>query len=58
MNTYNVEVKRTSYINMQIEASSKEEAEEKMWEEIEYRSDSTYAEWELTLCEEVQHELA
>ena len=52
MNTYNVEVKRTSYINMQIEASSKEEAEEKMWEEIEYRSDSTYAEWELTLCEE------
>jgi len=52
MNTYNVKAKRTSYINMQIEAASKEEAEEKMWEEIEYLNDSTYAEYELTLCEE------
>lgn len=49
---FNVEVRRTSYITMEIEADSKEAAEEKAWEEVTARGDSNYADWEMTLCEE------
>lgn len=51
--TYQVELKRVSYINMEVEAISKEDAEAQAWDDLEGRSDKDYAEWELTLCEEL-----
>jgi len=50
--TYQVELKRVSYVSMEIEAYTAEEAESKAWAEVEMRGDSGYADWELTLCEE------
>jgi len=54
MKTYQVEVKRVSYINMEFEAETAEEAEDMMWAEVDRRGDSRYADWELTLCEETK----
>lgn len=45
---YTVELKRVSYVNLRIEASSPEQAEELAWEEL--KSDGSYgmkyADWE------------
>ena len=50
MKTYHVELKRTSYVNISIEADSPEEAEELAWEELQ--SDGSYgmkyADWDCT----------
>ena len=42
-----VELKRTSYITLSIQADSKEEAERKAWEEINNRPHSDDASWEV-----------
>jgi hypothetical protein len=53
MKSYLVEVKRTSYITMTVEAGDKDEAEAKAWHEIEYgRADINDAHWELESIEE------
>lgn len=53
MKTFEVELRRTSYIVLTIEAETQEEAEEKAWEEIErgdYRHED--AQWDIESVEE------
>ena len=53
MKTYQIELKRTSYVNITVEADSVEEAEELAWDELQ--SDGsyglTYADWEIESIE-------
>jgi hypothetical protein len=53
MKTYQVELKRTSYVNITVEADSVEEAEQLAWDELQ--SDGsyglTYADWEIESIE-------
>jgi len=53
MKTYQVELKRTSYVNITVEAESVEEAEQLAWDELQ--SDGsyglTYADWEIESIE-------
>lgn len=53
MKTYEVELKRTSFITMYIQADSEEEAEAKAWSDLEHNyphlNDST---WEVNSIEE------
>jgi hypothetical protein len=54
MKTYEVELKRTSYINMYVEAQSQDEAEQLAWDEL--ASDGSWGEgnasWDLESIEE------
>lgn len=53
MKNYEVELKRTSFITLYVEAESEEEAETKAWQEIEHnRADINDAQWELSSIEE------
>lgn len=53
MKTYEVELKRISYITMTVEAESKDEAETKAWQEIENgRTDIYDAQWDVEYIEE------
>lgn len=57
MRTYEVELRRTSYITITVEADSKDEAEEKAWQEIEHdRADINDANWEVESIEEQSDE--
>ena len=49
MKTYEVELKRTSYVVITVDANSKEEAEQLAWTEIQENPDymSNYADWEV-----------
>ena len=53
MKTYQIELKRTSYVNITVEAESVEEAEQLAWDELQ--SDGsyglTYADWEIESIE-------
>jgi hypothetical protein len=53
MKTYQIELKRTSYVNITVEADSVEEAEQLAWDELQ--SDGsyglTYADWEIESIE-------
>jgi hypothetical protein len=53
MKTYQIELKRTSYVNLTIEAESEDEAEELAWAEL--ASDGSYgdrdADWDLESIE-------
>jgi hypothetical protein len=54
MKTYQIELKRVSYVNMDIEAENQEEAEALAWAALE--SHGSYGEdasWELESIEEV-----
>jgi len=54
MKTYNVELKRTSYIMVTVEAENEDEADRLAWEEVERgRSDINDALWELESIEEL-----
>ena len=51
MKTYQVELKRTSYVNIEIEAESQDDAEALAWKQIEqnyYRDDGS---WEIETIE-------
>ena len=51
--TYEVELRRVSYITMTVEAEDKDEAEELAWREIEHgRADINDAEWDVSSIEE------
>lgn len=52
MKTYEVELKRVSYVVITVEASSSEEAEEKAWKELENDNHCEDASWELESVEE------
>ena len=58
MNFYTVELKRTSYVTLQIEAATPEEAEEKAW--IELQAGESYgltddADWNLESIEKQEN---
>lgn len=54
MKTYEIELKRTSYVTLTIEADSKDEAEQLAWDELQ--SDGSYglsyADWDVESIEE------
>ena len=54
MKTYEVELKRTSYVNILVEAQSQDEAEQLAWDEL--ASDGSWGEnnasWDLESIEE------
>jgi len=54
MKKFTIEIKRESYINMEVEAEDKEHAEAQAWAEVEMRGDNNYADWNITLLEEVK----
>jgi len=52
MKTYQIELKRTTYVNLTIEAESEDEAEELAWKDVDqnyYRDDGS---WEIESVEE------
>jgi len=51
--TYEVELKRVSYVTITVEASSPEEAEDKAWKEIENDNLCEDASWMVESTEEV-----
>ena len=54
MRTYEVELRRTSYITLTVEAENEDDAEEKAWREIENgRTDIYDAQWDVESIEEV-----
>ena len=55
MNFYTVELKRTSYVTLQIEADTPEEAEAKAWREIETGDYDQGANWELESIEKQEN---
>lgn len=56
MKTYTVELKRTSFITLTVEADSVEDAETKAWAELESGGDdTTCADWEVESIEEQEH---
>jgi hypothetical protein len=57
MKTYEVELKRTSYIVVTVKAENEDDAEAKAWAEIEDgRADITDAEWDFQSIEEITNE--
>mgnify|MGYP003644784654 FL=1 len=52
MRTYQIELKRTSYVNIMVDADSMDEAEAEAWREVENGADSKHADWELEFIEE------
>lgn len=53
MKTYQIEMKRTSYITLTIEAESEDKAEDLAWKQVDqdcYREDAT---WDLESIEEL-----
>ena len=56
MKQFAVELKRTSYITVYVDAETKEQAEEKVWNESEYGAyDDNDASWE---CSDVYEQFA
>lgn len=53
MKTYEVELKRESYVLYTVEANSPEEAEDKAWKELESDYTHSYGEWVLEFVREV-----
>ena len=56
MKTYQIELKRTSYINIEVEAESQEDAEALAWRGVEqdyYRDDGH---WDIEFIEELTNE--
>jgi hypothetical protein len=59
MKTYEVELKRTSFVVLTVEAENEDDAEAKAWEEIqrgEYRHDDAF--WDTESIENVTKEKA
>ena len=54
MKTYEVELRRVSYIVFTVEAENKDEAEEKAWAECDDRPDSDDATWDVASVEELK----
>ena len=54
MKKFEVELRRTSFITVTVEAETAEEADAKAWLEIEERPDLNDAGWEIESIEEVK----
>lgn len=55
MKTYSIELRKTSFVTLTIEADTKEKAEDLAWEEIQnnFSSESNYEEWEIGFVDQV-----
>ena len=53
MKTYEVELKRTSFVTITVEAKDMEEAEFIAWQEIESGYNEGYADWGVESIEEI-----
>lgn len=53
MKTFEIELRRTSYMVVTVEAESQDEAEALAWKEIDSRPDSDDASWDIESIEEV-----
>ena len=53
MKTFEVELRRTSYITITVEAENEDDAEAKAWVECSERPDSDDAVWDVESIEEV-----
>lgn len=53
MKTYEVELRRTSYITMTVEAENPEQAEDKAWEKLQYDPVNDVASWDVESIEEL-----
>lgn len=56
MKTFEIELRRTSYMVVTVEAESQDEAEALVWREIDSRPDSDDASWDIESVEEVKGE--
>lgn len=57
MKTYEVELRRTSYITVTVEALNKEAAEELAWLELDrHEHEDGYADWALESIEDVTNQ--
>lgn len=55
MKTYEVELRRTSYITVTVEAENEEAAEELAWLELgKHEHEDSYADWALESIEEMK----
>lgn len=55
MKTYEVELRRTSYVIVTVQAENKDQAEDIAWKELERRDhEDGYADWELESIEEMK----
>jgi hypothetical protein len=52
MSTYEVELKRTSYVTVTVEANSFAEAEDLAWREVEHMDAKADGTWEIESIEE------
>ena len=52
MSTYEVELKRTSYVTVTVEATSFAEAEDLAWREVEHINAKSDGAWEIESIEE------
>lgn len=52
MKTYEVELRRISYITVTVEADNLEEAEVLAYKDIDARGDAAYASWDIESIEE------
>jgi hypothetical protein len=54
MKTYSIELRRTSFITLTIEAESKDKAEQMAWDEIQsYEYHAAGADWEIGFIDEL-----
>lgn len=58
MNFYNVELKRVSYVTLQIEADSPDKAEELAWDEIQKSGESFWGDDADWTCESISDQYA
>jgi hypothetical protein len=54
--TYEIELRRTSFITVSVEAETIEEAEALAWDEVNDRPDTNYASWDVESIEEVTNQ--
>jgi hypothetical protein len=53
MKTYQIELKRTSYINVCVDAENEDAAEELAWKEVENYDNHADASWDIECIEEI-----
>jgi len=54
MKTFEVELRRTSFVVVTVDAETVEKAEALAFQEVEGKGDSAYANWEVESIEEVE----
>lgn len=56
LKTYEIELRRTSYITLTIEAENKERAEELAWLQVETETNPKHAQWDIESIDDITDE--